>query len=438
MFLIYTHKITNRLRYIFDFIFKEQLGCDFALTTDKEEFIHSESMKVNYSSRRLADELFFYPTPLLFERGIKKQNIKIGYQDTMPIFFISSNNSDLTFDLFAASFYLITRYEEYFPDKPRDRYGRFPAKASLAYRHNFLQKPLIDIWIKQLTGILQKYYPDWQPSAKTYKFIPTYDIDIAYAYSNKGFLRNLGGYLRDLKQFQWTQILDRTKVMLGQKLDPFDTFDWLSKLRIKYQLSPVYFFLIGDYGPLDKNISIYNLTYQDLIQSIGDYCNVGIHPSFASNKDVKILSQEIDNLASVLKKEIINSRQHYIMLNIPLTYQNLLEVDVIKDFSMGYPSEIGFRASTASAFYFYDLTLEMKTKLKVYPFAVMDVTLKNYMGLNTSASLEAVKELIAETKAVNGLFMTLWHNHTLSDLEGWKGWKATYEEVVKMAIETDS
>ena len=60
--------------------------------------------------------------------------------------FFSVNNSVFPFDPFAASFFMISRYEEYLPHI-KDIHGRFEAKESLAFKNNFLEKPIVDIWI---------------------------------------------------------------------------------------------------------------------------------------------------------------------------------------------------------------------------------------------------------------------------------------------------
>lgn len=101
---------------------------------------------------------------------------------------------------------------------------------------------------------------------------------------------------------------------------------------------------------------------------------------------------------------------------------------------MGYASQVGFRAGTASSFYFYDLNLEIKTTLRVYPFAVMDVTLHDYLKLTPQQALQLIEQLINATKAVDGLFCTVWHNNTLSNYKDWEGWRIVYEETVKMAL----
>ena len=49
------------------------------------------------------------------------------------------------------------------------------------------------------------------------------------------------------------------------------------------------------------------------------------------------------------------------------------------------------------------------------------------MALNPAEANEALEELKANVKAVNGVFVPLWHNHTISDQGEWNGWKAVFE-----------
>ncbi len=46
-------------------------------------------------------------------------------------------SGDFPFDIFAASFYLLSRYEEYLPHE-KDMYGRYAHTNSLAFREHFL------------------------------------------------------------------------------------------------------------------------------------------------------------------------------------------------------------------------------------------------------------------------------------------------------------
>ena len=158
MLLIYTHKVTHRNKYIFNLIFKDILSIDFKMTSDVEEFKKHDDAKLSYTNNAIADEVFFISRNLLFENGITEQNISVFDFNTGKVFFATGKASALPFDVFAASFYLVSRYEEYLPHI-RDEHDRFDAKDSLAFINGFLQKPVINNWVKWVRDILLKKYP---------------------------------------------------------------------------------------------------------------------------------------------------------------------------------------------------------------------------------------------------------------------------------------
>ena len=191
--------------------------------------------------------------------------------------------------------------------------------------------------------------------------------------------------------------------------------------------------MFADYAPKDKNLPIDNHSFIKLIKSIADVADIGIHPSFASNKQPEKLEKEIKNLSKIFHKEIIKSRQHFLKLSFPTTYQTLIELDITDDYTMGYASEIGFRAGTCTPFLFYNIDLEIETKLRIHPFIVMDATLLYYMKLTPDEAIAKVNKLIDEVKNVNGTFISLWHNETLSDVKQWAGWRKVYEAIIENA-----
>jgi peptidoglycan/xylan/chitin deacetylase (PgdA/CDA1 family) len=217
--------------------------------------------------------------------------------------------------------------------------------------------------------------------------------------------------------------------------DPYDTYDWQLSLVRKYKLKQLYFFLVGDYGEFDKNISLESSRkMQSLIKSLADYADIGIHPSYASNLNRKQVKKELKRLNKVLKREVTRSRQHFLKVTFPDTYRTLIELDIEEDYSMGYASEIGFRASICTPFNFYDLDLDIETRLKLVPFMLMDGTMKDYMKLTPEQAIERARKLVDEVKKVNGKFVTLWHNQSVNDRDEWKGWRSVYETIVAYAV----
>ena len=432
MLLIYTHIITNRNKYIFNLIFKDTLGVDLELTSDAEVFRTYSGPKLSYTTNQLDDELFFLSRPLLFETGIIEQNISVFDYNANKVFYATGKPSVLPFDVFAASFYLVSRYEEYLPHI-RDEHDRFHPKDSLAFTNGFLNKPVVNIWILWLKELIQNKYPEFIFPQKKYNFISTIDIDNAYAYLEKGLTRSLGGYLKSLFNFNMPEIVERTRVLLGWQKDPYDSYDFQLSMIRKYKLESIYFFLLGDYGENDKNLPIESAKFRTLIKMLGDYAQIGIHPSYGSNKSKEQLKKEVERLSKVLHREVTKSRQHFLKLTLPETYRNLINLDITDDYTMGFASQIGFRASICTPFNFYDLDMELETKLKIHPFAVMEGTLKYELKIDAEDALKKIKPLIDEVKAVNGQFISLWHNDTLSDQKLWVGWQSVYTGMVEYA-----
>lgn len=436
MLLIYTHKITHRNKYIFNLLFKDILGINFMLTSDIVLFKAHTEEKISYTNNPIGDELFFVSRNILFETGITEQNITVFEYNQYPAFFATGKLSAIPFDVFAASFYLVSRYEEYLPHI-RDAHDRFNPTDSLACKYGFLQKPLINIWTKWIKELIERKFPTIEFPEKQYTFVSTIDIDNAYAYREKGFTRSVGGYFKSVFKFNFPEIGERTKVLLGLQKDPYDTYSFQLEMLKKYKFKSIYFFLLGDYGVNDKNLPVESKKFQALIKMLGDYAEVGIHPSYGSNKSRDQLKKEVMRLSKVMHRDITNSRQHFLKLTLPETYRNLIDLDITDDYTMGYASLVGFRASICTPFNFYDLDNELETNLKVHPFAIMEGTLKYYMNIPPEDAMHYIKPLIDEVKNVNGTFISLWHNDTLNDQKIWKGWKSIYEQMVVYAVNTN-
>ena len=432
--LIYVPKRTSRVRYVFRLVFKELLKISCNLTSDLDAFQSADGPKLVYADKPWSDDLFFKSSGLLFDRGVNSVDLEpFEFEGNIALFPVKDKECPLPFDVFAAIFYLVSRYEEYQPFVP-DQHGRFTAHLSISTKLGILQKPMVNIWTLKVKELILSRYPDFHFPERYYRFVPTYDIDSAFAYSQKGLIRGIGGYLLALRNFDWLDIWQRTQVVFGNKKDPFDTYDLQIEYQKKYQLKPVYFFLFGHYGQYDKNINTRNRTYRFLIKRMLDYAKIGIHPSYNTSDFPEMLTQEISSLEKVVNKDITRSRQHFLRLMLPHTYRNLIESNITDDYSMGFAALPGFRAGICDSYNFYDLDMEVETKLRVHPFMVMDGTLKDYMGLTPADAKVVISSLIAEVRKVNGTFVSLWHNESLSDEKRWKGWRDVYETLIREAL----
>jgi hypothetical protein len=428
MLLIYSHTVTSRLQYIADFIGKELFDEPMLITTDKQRFINTSAPRLNYSDNDFSeDEFFIKATPLLFENDIKQQPTECFELNYQKAFF--QTRGDHPFDILAASFYLISRYEEYLPHQP-DEYGRYAHTNSLAYKEGFLRLPLVNIWLQDFKKALLYKFPSLVFKRKQFKFIPSYDIDIAYSYRQKGLWRNAGGFARDIIDRKWPLVKERWKVLRGKQKDPFDSYEWLDALHLYCKVKPIYFFLVAqEQKGYDKNLPTTSKTFTELIEYYSMVYKLGLHPSWQSSvaPDTAILKEEKEWLEAVIDRETAYTRQHYIKFDMPATFRRLIECGLVKDYSMGYGSINGFRASVASSYKWFDLEKNESTELLLFPFCFMDANSFYEQQYTPHQAYEEMVYYYNTIKKLNGLMVSIWHNHFLGSDKKFEGWSKIYE-----------
>ncbi len=413
MLTVYTPHVNTRTEYVIRHIFNNILGTDVVLTTDPDQYMHSPGGYVNYSNTNMGKGIWIYPHPLLTESGWSVHEINMGTWDDLPCFFLQSQG-DIPFDIFAASFYLLSRYEEYGrPEK--DLYGRFPAESSLACQENFLEIPVVDRWAHQLKKTLsgKKYHLDFLP--RSFRFISTFDIDHPFKYRNKSLLYNLAGGVKDLLRGNFSLFTDRMLVQLHLRPDPYmKALQHIKTLHHQYEKDYFFFVHVGPYGKHDRYTIYPRRRFYRFLHSLYDV-RFGLHPSFRASFNSKFIKKEKEKLEKILRCDIKRNRQHFLRMQVPDTFQILNNLDFSEDFTLAYASHPGFRAGTCIPFYFYDIQSDEATSLLIRPTILMDATLISYLHMSPEDALQKIKHLADACVLSGGDFTMLWHN---SNLEG--------------------
>ena len=408
-------------------IFIRILGIDVSFTTTVEDFIKHSGPKITYSKTPLQNEFFIRSNSLLFEQGISDVDIIMNDWDGLPCFFEAGERSNIPFDIFSASFYLISRYEEYLPHV-KDELGRFPVKESLAYQHKFLQRPLVDLWAKKFLGVLKERFPDIEQKKRKYQFTSIVNVTSSHCFAHRGFLRTLGGVILDLSKFKLLRLAKRVVVWVRPSKDPYDNFSYLVNLHKEIRCKTMFFFQFANYSRHDKNVSIFKNKFRYLIKSVADYSRVSLSASDKSSLSNEILKDEKDKLAELLNRPVTYARMRYNRINIPKTYQDLVATEFTDDFTMGYTHQIGFRAGTCTPFYFYDINLEVQQPIRIHPFAVCDYAfLKHKKQEQVFVEVDAV---FREIKEVNGEFNIVFSNELLGSSNSLQ-WLELYKAILK-------
>ncbi len=426
MILIYSQKITERLTYIVQHIFGERLQWEFQITSDYQGFIDFRGKKLSYGIP-FENCPYIESKNLLFETDIHYQNIDYDYIDSTPICFLSSENDLLGFDIFTACFYFLTRYEEYLPTE-KDALNRFLPHNAWNVQHHCVDKAIVDRWILLFKEKMLSFYPSLPIVKHQFSFLPTYDIDIAFCYQNKGLFLTFVGIIKHLLTSKFHLIYERLLVLFRKKNDPYNSFDYIISLHKKYNLKSIFFFLVANNrNKYDKNISIKNIEFQNIITNLHQQNTIGLHASFSSNNNLSILKKEIDFLQNLIQQPITANRQHYLILSFPNTYRSLIKYDITDDYTMGYVSQSGFRAGTCNSFYFFDLQNNKATSLKIHPLILMENGLREIK--DTNKIIKYVELLIDEIYNLNGECITLFHNSSFNEYAD-NNWKQIYEHIL--------
>lgn len=422
MIAVFSPYDTARLRYVLNVLFSRWLSVDYTLYSDHQAFLSdSNACKLRYTSKAYDDDI-----PRIHNHGFlehsegRKCKVQIkGEGSDLRIF--PGDDTCLGFDVFAGMFFCLSRYEEYDSSK-LDRHGRFPAKESLAYRLDFLDRPIVDEWREALIGILTAHWKQSPFSQPKFLCRVTVDVDNASAYAYKGAVRSLLGVGRSLFRMD-TTLLSRIKTLFNSANDPFLTYQAQCAIAKSFDVPIIHFVLCAGLSPHDRSLNPSNPHFKGMLSKLNKQSQVAWHPSYSAFGNPAMLDKELQQLNQILGSPVTQSRQHYIRLQFPETYRHLISLGIKDDYSMGYPDHDGFRAGTTLSFPFFDIDDNRESDLIIHPFYFLDTYYSEVRQLSAEAALPKMKAIADTVKQHGGELNLVWHNRTFSELrKQWKGW----------------
>lgn len=420
MITIFTETTSPRLQYAAQFIFGHCANIPFEIVSSKDNVVNNENV-LCYGVKEMDSRFTVFqhefvtnsqePNAVEFEKITENE---------WPFFKAEKDEWDENTDVFSYCFFVLSRYEEYV-NKGNDDYGRFCAEQSIFKKQDLIYEPHLDRLVNNFLNRISKKFPEFNFTPKYDGIEIGFDIDHSWKYREKGFVRNAAGLLKAVFCLKWRNVKDRIAILSKIKADPYNSFDEILKLGKKVKIC--FFILFGTYNRLDINISRENKRFKKLIQNLSKEAKIGLHPSWASNKDISILKNEKTAIESVINESITSSRQHFLILKLPETYQNLLEIGIKEDNSMGFADDIGFRTGTAHSFYWFDFKTNNSTDLLIKPFVAMDVSMRDYRKFSAKEAFQKLEKINSIVHKYGGTFRLVWHNSSFIETEDWQDWK---------------
>lgn len=342
-----------------------------------------------------------------------------------PLIQFSSAGCLINYDILGLTYWLLSRREEVGRTEV-DQHGRFPASASHAYRHGYLERPVVDEWLHILRQVIQRVWPQLELKTPRFDIKVSHDVDSPSLYgfcSPARLLRHMASSVIKRRDFRgalrgpW--ILLKTGKTLYRS-DPANTFDWLMDVSERNGLTSAFYFICGRTDELrDADYEPEHPAIRDLIRRIHARGHeVGLHPSYKTYRDIPAISREADRLRRVCAQEQVvqkgwGGRMHFLRWEHPLTMRGWAAAGMSYDSTLGYAEFPGFRCGSCFEYPAFDPVANEVLPLRIRPLIVMEASVMSsqYMGLgNGEQALAKFLELKRICQAVGGSFTLLWHN----------------------------
>ncbi|MEM7658125.1 MAG: polysaccharide deacetylase family protein [Bacteroidota bacterium] len=419
---------TERLRYVCEVLLKQLLGVPYELVVPGERTLPEGSPFLNYTEEAYPASLQVPNAGWLLETHIRPDLPEVRQGSIPQLFPATDSTSDLDYDLFSASFFLLTEYEVY-QHQTLDQFGRYRLDAYLIAQLELDRLPLVHLYAQKLGKHLQARFPGLsiQPPQPKPDLL-TVDVDVPWRYLHKPFPIQLGGFAKDLLSGNWGQLQDRWQAH-RTGTDPHDTFAQIQNLCPPEQTR--FFFLLDHHSPHDSRFSWRTPALRRLIKELHQAgYGTGIHPSYTSCEYPERLAAEVEQLSRILDAPIRHSRQHFLRYRTPGTFRQLIELGITHEYSACLYQSGGFPHGMATPFPWFDLGRNEITKLTRVPTLMMDRTLMQYLALSPEEAVVQVRALREQTQAVGGQWTFLFHNEALSERGEWIGWSEAMGRMV--------
>ena len=429
MLLVHIEHPSPRARFALDHVLRNMIGWDVRFTGSMEEFRSADAPKIHYG-RAIVDERAFHlhASGWLEEEGVRPFEPRIGKSDGIPVLFPNYHGHDP----FAGTFYLISRYEEYLEDD-RDAHGRLPSGSHFMVKHGIERIPVVDHWALQLADQLRSDFPALREPSRRYRHVATIDVDNGLKYRGRPKWRQFAALLRDLLKFDLAEVKARIAVMTGKRKDPFAVLEEMLQIAAPFTSGSIAFFLTKGGGKFDHAADPLHPAMRNAIGAFASTARIGIHPSYESSRRPAMIGEEIELLSGIAGIPITTSRQHFLRWKMPDTLRELEQAGIRQEHSIGFSDRSGFRAGTCTPFPWYDLHQERVSAITMHPFATMDSAFYDQQKRSPHEASAEMISMAEKVRAVNGNYISVWHDRFLSGSGQWRGWPEVFREVIEKA-----
>lgn len=463
--LIQNREFQSQIKYVFDTFFMI-LGIKYCYIERDNEFnIQHNDILIVYGNKLInfntdSKIIFINQSNVLFGHSylkdfsvpnkILKYRLHSPIKNNNDIISIYRNNLDpyinqtksiivTNLDIVSDSFFMLSRYEEVVNKKEckTEKFNRFSAESSLAYKEGFLERPVVNEYIELLWTWI--YFLNPKIKRKNlwvyhdFAVCLTHDVDDIQKNSLYKFIKKTKNKHSLYSAFKTINLFDIIKSEINISSDPYWNFEEIMSIEERFGFTSSFYFMNGGISDKDNRYSIKNRHVKSLIKDIRDRGNeVGYHGSFCSFNKPYMIKCEKDGLDKIIGDKSIGTRQHFLRFQVPYTWRYQKMAGLLYDTTLGYADKIGFRSGICMPYYPYDILNDKVIKIWEIPLIAMDGTFVSYLKVKKSQEVvDILYKQISTLKKYNGVGSILLHNsitHTVNKLK----WKKTYNMIMNI------
>lgn len=442
-------------QWICSVLLHEFLGIDYELRFGNQDVVRiaadGHALELHDAFFTRADKNWLsrqtLPAEPLQQWGLKGSGMEhVLLKPSIPVIFgcaglhVTHRTAVLELDVFGSAFFMLSRYEEAV-SKQRDNHGRFPAKASLAYREGFLDRPIIDEYVEILWWAMKNLWPRLKRRQHEYKTVVSCDVDFPYHPSAISFARMMRTTMAKAIRHRRLRGLSMPlrNYVSGRygdfRHDPYYFMvDWIMDVNERAG-NPVLFNFIPEItdGAFDGHCSIAEPAVVAMLKRIAARRHeIGVHPGYQAYESEQVTVAAVRKLRDTMsqagiEQPIAGGRNHYLRWSTrtPAIWD---AAGLQYDSTLSFADRAGFRCGTCREYSMYDLHARKCLPLKQRPLICMDRSVIDYMGYGmTEEAFVEMEKLKKAAKQVKGNFTLLWHNSYLEE----KRARSLYLEITK-------
>lgn len=428
MLLVHVEHPSPRAAYIVRHVLERMLGVPVRSVADMNAFRYADGPKLLYGTAAVEGALHVPWSGAL--EAPPSGDPPVVEQAGMKVLFPVGGQSDV----FAAAFFLLALVDE-LRRAERDAHDRVPSAALFTVRAGLADTPWLDRWALDLHRRLRERWPALPPAQRRYAHTVTVDMDNVLRYAGRSLPRAVGATLKDLLRLHPGAAAERWLVRWGFRQDPYlSALERVVAARADMDGARSFLLLRGNgthdhavppaHWPASVKRRIADLSAKGI--------DMGLHPSYATSAMPDRADEELRNFTSGIGP-LRASRQHFLRMRLPHTLRWAVRAGIAEEHSLGFTDRAGFRVSTCTPFPWYDIEREEETALMLWPFHVMDSALIERMGLGPGEVVRAMNGVSDAVRAVQGTFVSVWHDRYLSGHREFAPWPAVFEQVIQHA-----